>query len=560
MAGPEPESGGRRFVLERLLGEGSYGTVYLAELASVGGFRRRVALKVLSASWDAASDAGRRFRDEARILGRIEHRNIVRVDDLLRIDGRWAIVMEYVDGADLERIFETSRARGRPLPPRAVAEIGAAVAAALDAGWGAPGEDGQPLHAIHRDIKPSNVRLARGGEVKVLDFGVARARFDGREAQTERIRYGSLGYMAPERFLGEDDLPEGDVYGLGVVLFELASLETYGRAELGMDKQAEQVERARATVAERTGSADLADLVARMLAYAPADRPSPPAVRDALAALAAGLPGPDLAAFARERLPELAPPDPSGDPARGRVLEEQTSDGRAVASATLVVPPPPEPPAASSRFPLRAVAVVLGTLLLLGGLVAWFATRPSGPERKTRAPGIVDASEPAAPAPPADAAPLLSPALAPTATVEAGATATPPAPVPPAPTVETSPRTKAPPRAAATGGAIPTGGPAAGAPDGGGAVAPVESAPGERTTTTSAGPTLRAVKFTLAGAEGLRVACGGVQGSGATSALLRDVPAGECVVATDGGLRAVFRVEEPRAVACTADGGTLTCR
>jgi len=100
---------GRRFSLLQTLGEGTFGSVYLAEMTSLGGFRKRVALKLLNSNWNPDSDAGRRLRDEARLLGRLNHRNIVRVDDLIRVSGRWALVMEYIEGADLEAISEASR-------------------------------------------------------------------------------------------------------------------------------------------------------------------------------------------------------------------------------------------------------------------------------------------------------------------------------------------------------------------------------------------------------------------------------------------------------------------
>ncbi|MFN7147714.1 MAG: protein kinase, partial [Myxococcota bacterium] len=122
MPGTDPV-GGRRFSLLRTLGEGSFGSVYLAEMEGAGGFRRRVALKLLNDSWGAGSDAARRLRDEARLLGRLEHRHIVRVDDLVQLNGRWALVMEYVSGADMERVFSWSEETGTRLSPRAVVEL-----------------------------------------------------------------------------------------------------------------------------------------------------------------------------------------------------------------------------------------------------------------------------------------------------------------------------------------------------------------------------------------------------------------------------------------------------
>ena len=98
---------GRRFELRRELGSGSFGQVFLADMVSLGDFRKTVALKVLRPQLGGSSDAAKRLRDEARVLGRLRHRHIVAVDDLIRVDGRWAVVMEYVPGMDLEQLLKS---------------------------------------------------------------------------------------------------------------------------------------------------------------------------------------------------------------------------------------------------------------------------------------------------------------------------------------------------------------------------------------------------------------------------------------------------------------------
>jgi serine/threonine protein kinase len=529
---------GRRFILQRTLGEGAFGSVYLAEMEGQGGFRRKVALKLLNANWDPASDAGRRLRDEARLLGRLQHRNIVRVDDLVRVEGRWALVMEYIGGADLEVVFTLCKAQGRPFPPRAVAEVGAGVAAALEAAWATMGDEGEPLRVIHRDIKPSNVRLSETGDVKVLDFGVARANFEGREARTERVRYGSLGYMAPERLLGEPEVPAGDVYALGVVLYELVTLDTFGRAELAADRQAEQVARI-CTQLEGVlgeGGAAFVDLVRRCLAYRVEDRPTPVEAEHALRICARDLPGDDLQTFARDTLPALGITTTGGhDPVAGRVMEEVTGivdtgaprpfttgpHTAAPANGTLVLPQ--DAVEAIEAPPRRRgpVVVGIGIALVLGRTPEQPAPVPAEPVAAV--PPVVDESnEPPPASPPAVAAlPAVPTPAAPAPTPVASARSTPRSvatPVPPAPAA-------APPEAAA-----PT------------------------------GPRLRAAKFTVTGADTISVTCGDVTGSGSTSALLRDFPAGPCSVVAGNGLRTSLTVDSSRGVACTVEGDVLTCR
>ncbi len=532
----------------RTLGEGAFGSVFLADMASAGGFRRRVALKLLNSTWDPESDAGRRLRDEARLLGRLQHRHIVRVDDLLQLGGRWALLMEYIPGLDVETLITRARETGVELPARAMLQICAAAAAALDAAFYAIGEDEKPLLVIHRDIKPSNVRLSETGEVKVLDFGVARAEFAGREARTERVRYGSLGYMAPERILGEPETAAGDIYSLGAMLFELLTLESFGRAELAAEKQAEQAAAAVEKVRVRAGD-EVAEIVRRCLCYEGAGRPVARELEGVLRRTAARLPGDDVQDFAMADFGGLGIRPVAGpDPALGMLLEEGTAAlpaGRGgvtvpaqSASPTLAVvdvqaldadaPPPPGRPL------IGMIAGLLGALaVILLAVIAW-----------QRQP------DPASAAPVATSPVTASPvAVGPVATAPAAAEPAATAPVVPPPATPGPPVQQVPvaatvvkPRAAAvaTTAAVP---------------AAAVTEPVAQAATTR----LRAAKFVLAGAEGLAVTCGDVTATGTTNALLRDFPAGSCTVVV-GARRATVTLDAPGQVDCLLQGDSLTCR
>ncbi|MSQ02882.1 MAG: serine/threonine protein kinase [Myxococcales bacterium] len=535
---------GRRFELLRTLGVGSFGTVYLAEMEGAGGFRRRVALKLLNPTWDQASDASTRLRDEGRLLGRLQHRHIVRVDDLLRLDGRWALVMEYVAGVDLEAAVAPPPDANIPaLTTRAALEVVAAVANALRAASETPGTDDRPLAVVHRDIKPSNIRVTASGDLKVLDFGVARADFAGREAHTERMRYGSLGYMSPERLLGGDETSAGDVYALGVVLYELLTRTAHGRSELAPEPQADQVRRGSVLV-ESIADVGTAQLFRDMLAYEPEDRPSARSVEERARALFTDRSEPDLAAWCAGAVPLLAAAMPDDTSVRGRILAESDGSGQAiVTSPTMVLPADgaepdradvtrsseastPEAPDEPARVggSLR-MAWIVGAVVALGiaGAVSWMALGPAQP-----GPG------------PAVQAIAASAVTAPVAPVEAP-------PVPDAPVgVAATPLPDAP-RTGVTR-------PESMQND------PTPSTPSPPPAPPAAVDRLRSAKFEIAGSgERLDVVCGDKRASGDGNVLINGFPPGDCTVSA-GGDSTTVSVVEPRKVDCTRSEGKLACR
>ena len=192
-----------------------------------------VAIKVihehLSEDWQFV----RMFVDEALISVRIRHPNVVRVDELGEQDRLYYLVMEYVHGCSLAQLLRTMSKKGRRMRPEIAVWIAREVAAGLHAAHEMTGHDGALLGVIHRDISPQNVLLAVDGSVKLLDFGIAKAR--GRAERTEAgVIKGKVRYMAPEQAAGADIDRRIDIYALGVVLWEMLTMRRYieGKSEI----------------------------------------------------------------------------------------------------------------------------------------------------------------------------------------------------------------------------------------------------------------------------------------------------------------------------------------
>ncbi len=208
-----------RYEIDGLLARGGMGEVYLARITGANGFARRVVVKTIRTELLADERAALMFVDEARIAAGLHHRNIVQILDFDRFEGGAFLVTEYVDGVDLHRLLHHL---GAPPPYEVAAAIVAELGCGLDAAHGAAAADGSPLNLVHRDVSPSNVLLGTAGEVKLADFGVAKTRSRSYQTTSGSIK-GKAPYMAPEQILGEPLDRRADVFGLGVLLFELST-------------------------------------------------------------------------------------------------------------------------------------------------------------------------------------------------------------------------------------------------------------------------------------------------------------------------------------------------
>lgn len=340
----------RKFTFRQALGQGGFGEVYLAEMRAPSGLTSTVAVKVLHAGLDPASQAVMRLTDEGRILSMLNHPGIVAVHDLAVLEGRVALITEFVEGADLPDCLDGPD----PMPRGAIYEAFAAVADALHAAHEAVDSSGTALGLLHRDIKPRNIRVGRHGQVKLLDFGIATASGLQREAQTgTNALIGSFPYMAPERFKRKDEVDRpSDIYSLGCSLYELLTREKLfyqnDIAELLVPKTVEATNREfldERFERLRSLAPEALPLLTGMLALAPGDRPKGPAVVAALEDLAADVGGTRIGRWARAHDWGNVHGEPG--PLSGREIIEVSgstmSDATWHEPAPPVAAPPPKP-------------------------------------------------------------------------------------------------------------------------------------------------------------------------------------------------------------------------
>lgn len=165
----------------------------------------------------------RLFLDEARIAARLVHPNIARIHELGEANGSWFVAMEYVPGRDLRDLLRRMKEREEVTPVEVVLRIGAEVAAGLDYAHRATDNVGKPLKIVHRDVSPHNVIISRYGEVKLVDFGVAKAANKSMHTATGILK-GKFPYMAPEQANAKKVDSRTDVFALGIVMWELLTV------------------------------------------------------------------------------------------------------------------------------------------------------------------------------------------------------------------------------------------------------------------------------------------------------------------------------------------------
>ena len=220
MGGPSDLAGKYRLIAE--LGQGGMATVYLAVALGTSGFRKLAVVKLIRPQYASDPDLIEMFLDEARLCARLSHPNIVQTYDVGLDDGQHLMAMEYLDGVSFNAAIARLGRDGGPLSFAFRARVLLDVLEGLGYAHELKDYDGRPLQIVHRDVTPHNIFVTYDGQVKLLDFGIAKAATSSVQTATGVIK-GKLTYMAPEQAFGDPVDARADLYAVGVMLWEAAT-------------------------------------------------------------------------------------------------------------------------------------------------------------------------------------------------------------------------------------------------------------------------------------------------------------------------------------------------
>lgn len=220
-----------RYELLSSIAEGGMASVWVARLRGEHGFEKLVAIKTILSQYAADPRYEHMFLDEARLIANIRHHNVAEILDLGSDHALPYLVLEWIEGDSLSLLQRAASENKRPIPVPSALHIAARMCAGLHAAHELRDRTGKRLDVVHRDVSPQNVLLSVTGEVKLIDFGIAKA-LDQLSADTHSgVLKGKISFMSPEQANGERLDLRTDIWALGVVLYQLLSGELPFRSE-----------------------------------------------------------------------------------------------------------------------------------------------------------------------------------------------------------------------------------------------------------------------------------------------------------------------------------------
>ncbi len=219
---PESEEGERfgQYILMEHIATGGMAEVYKARMLGMEGFKKTVAIKRILPHLTDNEEFVTMFVDEAKLAAQLNHNNIIHIYDLGKIDRSYYIAMEYIEGRDLRSVLTRCRERGVTIPIPLALHIANLLASALDYAHRKRDFENRELGLVHRDVSPQNVLISEDGDIKLCDFGIAKAASKASHTRAGALK-GKLQYMSPEQAWGKPLDHRSDLFSLGLVLFEM---------------------------------------------------------------------------------------------------------------------------------------------------------------------------------------------------------------------------------------------------------------------------------------------------------------------------------------------------
>lgn len=221
MTKADPIRFGKYLLLDKIA-TGGMAELYQAKITGIQGFEKLIAIKRILPHLASEEELVTSFIDEAKLAALLHHQNIVQIYDFGRIEDSYYIAMEYLLGKDLRMVIRKASLKGEPLRLESTLLIVSRICAALEYSHGLKDFQGKPLNIIHRDISPANVLITYDGNVKIVDFGIAKAATQSHLTQSGMIK-GKVAYMSPEQAAGETIDHRSDIFSTGIILYELAT-------------------------------------------------------------------------------------------------------------------------------------------------------------------------------------------------------------------------------------------------------------------------------------------------------------------------------------------------
>ena len=413
-----------QYVLTEKIATGGMAEVWKARMRGVEGFQKIVAIKKILPHLSDNQDFIEMFVDEAKLAAQLNHNNIIHIYDLGKIQTSYYIAMEYIDGYDLKTILRRGEERGNPMTVELALFIASKLASALDYAHRKKDFEEKEMGLVHRDVSPQNVLVSQEGDIKLCDFGIAKAASKASHTQAGALK-GKLQYMSPEQAWGRSIDRRSDIFALATVLFEMLTNRKLftGDNELSILEQVREARVQPPSLYNDEVTPDIDKIVIKALQKDPANRyqTAGEMARDLDAVLYSFKPTPtsaDLAIY-MHRISSVEPepfeaaetmidtPLPVMTPAPSPVHDASVPVPAPAVAAPMMAASAPAPAAAveyeepkKGKSPIALVAVIVG-VLVIGGGIAFVLLRGKGePAATVASNSIAPATRSAAAAPP----------------------------------------------------------------------------------------------------------------------------------------------------------------